>query len=459
MADDLDEDAEPDDPEELDEVALDELEDDEDLEDLEDPRTSTRTTTSRSTTTTTTLWPTTRREDVAVPVAAVVPAGEEAEDDDEEEPDDEDVEASLDVILKERLVVEDEPEDDELTDAEDRSRGVRAGAAQAGRRVRLPVLLPREARQPAGRQEARGSAATASDRAARRGRDRRRRGAPERCRTERHRVTAERLLDLLVFAPAQLALSTLRDLEHFDEIAAKGRERFGLQVNNARVVGQFVVATGRAHLEHLVGGLATRDEPAVGDPPAADSAITAAAEPPAAVADGAEADLAIPDYEALSASQVVRRLDGLGPDELEALYSYETATRGRRTILHRAQQLLGLEDAAGPDSGRTDRTGVEAARAASPGDLERCACSSPTRSTSSAASAAARTSAPLDRGDAPSTWSTEDPDRGLPRRHLHATRWSGLAAGPDRPRHRPGRPDRVLLRRTRCPGGRGRRRR
>jgi hypothetical protein len=157
-------------------------------------------------------------------------------------------------------------------------------------------------------------------------------------------------LDLLVFAPAQLALSTLRDLEHFDEIAAKGRERFGLQVNNARVVGQFVVAAGRAHLEHLVGGLAARDEPAVGDPPPADRAITAAAEPPAAVADGAEADLAIPDYRALSASQVVRRLDGLGPEELEALYRYEAATRGRRTILHRAQQLLGLEEPPVPDA-------------------------------------------------------------------------------------------------------------
>lgn len=46
---------------------------------------------------------------------------EEGDDDEEEEPDDEDVEASLDVILKERLVVEDEVEDDELTDAEDRT--------------------------------------------------------------------------------------------------------------------------------------------------------------------------------------------------------------------------------------------------------------------------------------------------------------------------------------------------
>jgi hypothetical protein len=44
---------------------------------------------------------------------------------------------------------------------------------------------------------------------------------------------------------------------------------------------------------------------------------------------------------------VVRRLDGLGPKELEAVYRHEAATRGRRTILHRAQQLLGSEDPPG----------------------------------------------------------------------------------------------------------------
>jgi hypothetical protein len=62
-------------------------------------------------------------DEVAVPEGATPAAGpgEEAEDDDDEEADDEDVEASLDVILKERLVVEDEVEDDELTDADDRT--------------------------------------------------------------------------------------------------------------------------------------------------------------------------------------------------------------------------------------------------------------------------------------------------------------------------------------------------
>lgn len=48
---------------------------------------------------------------------------------------------------------------------------------------------------------------------------------------------------------------------------------------------------------------------------------------------------AIPDYDALAASQVVPRLQGLDRDELGAVERYEAATRGRRTILNRVAQL------------------------------------------------------------------------------------------------------------------------
>jgi hypothetical protein len=51
--------------------------------------------------------------------------------------------------------------------------------------------------------------------------------------------------------------------------------------------------------------------------------------------------LAIPGYDSLSASQVVPRLAGLDPDELEAVREYEAATRGRRTILSRIAALQG----------------------------------------------------------------------------------------------------------------------
>jgi hypothetical protein len=53
----------------------------------------------------------------------------------------------------------------------------------------------------------------------------------------------------------------------------------------------------------------------------------------------ASAALPIPGYDALSASQVVERLIGLAPDELDAVQSYEAAHRQRRTILGKIEQL------------------------------------------------------------------------------------------------------------------------
>jgi hypothetical protein len=57
--------------------------------------------------------------------------------------------------------------------------------------------------------------------------------------------------------------------------------------------------------------------------------------------DGAavEERLAIPGYDALSASQVVERLAGLSGDELAAVRRYEAAHRRRRTILGKIEQL------------------------------------------------------------------------------------------------------------------------
>lgn len=51
------------------------------------------------------------------------------------------------------------------------------------------------------------------------------------------------------------------------------------------------------------------------------------------------ATLAIPDYDSLSASQVVPRLASLNPDELDTVRLYELAKRGRKTILGKIAQL------------------------------------------------------------------------------------------------------------------------
>jgi len=71
------------------------------------------------------------------------------------------------------------------------------------------------------------------------------------------------------------------------------------------------------------------------------SARNAATAASAAPSNGANtaSGLAIPDYDGLSASHVVNRLDGLSADELEAVRRYEAAHRGRKTILSKVAQL------------------------------------------------------------------------------------------------------------------------
>ena len=49
--------------------------------------------------------------------------------------------------------------------------------------------------------------------------------------------------------------------------------------------------------------------------------------------------LPIPDYDELSASQVVERLEGLDRESLDSIRRYESAHRGRNTILGKIAQL------------------------------------------------------------------------------------------------------------------------
>jgi hypothetical protein len=57
-------------------------------------------------------------------------------------------------------------------------------------------------------------------------------------------------------------------------------------------------------------------------------------------ASASAADLPIPEYDGLSASQVVSRLTGLTPAELQAIRSYEESSRGRRTVIAAIDRLL-----------------------------------------------------------------------------------------------------------------------
>ena len=154
------------------------------------------------------------------------------------------------------------------------------------------------------------------------------------------RTLAQRTLDALVYAPAGVLLTAAEDLP---AMAAKGRARLETQLRNAHAVGRMAVDYGRRDLERRFSHPGTRDQ----TPPPSPPPPHAPGPGPTPAGRGTASGLAIPEYDTLSASQVVRRLDGLGPHELEAVVRHEAATRGRRTILHRAQQLLGSEDPPG----------------------------------------------------------------------------------------------------------------
>jgi hypothetical protein len=187
-----------------------------------------------------------------------------------------------------------------------------------------------------------------------------------------HKNPIEQALDVFVYAPLGLLFSAR---ETIPQLAERGRQ----YVATARAMGEFAAGHGRdqagkavrqvgdqaGQTLSVVGGLAAgrRREPARRpSPPKAPSppaTPTPAPPPPPPAPEGlaARADaaaepggngsapapsaesLAIPGYDTLSASQVVQRLGGLSAEELEAVRAYEDASRKRKTILARVEQL------------------------------------------------------------------------------------------------------------------------
>ncbi len=183
---------------------------------------------------------------------------------------------------------------------------------------------------------------------------------------------SDRFLDVFVFLPTGLALTMVDELP---KLAERGRERFGVRVNSARAVGHLAVKVGHKELKRRSAGLKRTGDgqstpPTAPDPtgpaPSGPSRLRTIPYPPGRGAPGATtaeppvkpaapvvvavpridphvpdvASLAIPGFDALSASQVVQRLDGLSRGELVAVRAYETSSRGRRTILSRVDQLM-----------------------------------------------------------------------------------------------------------------------
>lgn len=176
------------------------------------------------------------------------------------------------------------------------------------------------------------------------------------------------LADLVVYAPIGLTLDA-QDLA--PDLARRGRQHTAA----ARRIGEFAVKAGMRRLDELVTALdparseagsdrrapspgttrATLTSSAAAAPDASDEATAVdtsdppldagrhddeAPPPTAEVAPSDDTvDLAIPDYDLLAASQVVKRLDGLDADQLDAIRRHEEAGRGRRTILHKITRL------------------------------------------------------------------------------------------------------------------------
>jgi hypothetical protein len=162
---------------------------------------------------------------------------------------------------------------------------------------------------------------------------------------------AEQLLDVFVYAPLGLLLEA-RDL--VPKLAEKG------QVTVARMIGEMAVRQGQRRAEKVLQRLreqpaaapatapadpGSRARPSNGHGAAPAGPVASATSTPTSTASAAPAPeastLAIPGYDTLSASQVLPRLEGLSPAELEAVRAYEAATRGRKTVLTRIEQLRG----------------------------------------------------------------------------------------------------------------------
>ena len=158
------------------------------------------------------------------------------------------------------------------------------------------------------------------------------------------RSVPEQVADLVFYAPYGFALEARR---LYPELAARGRR----QILFTRTVGKFAVRRGQARLDDLVAtgvGLVSMFLPhpdeaqpvAAEEADADEAAANLAAVPdlppePAPAAD----HLAIPDYDSLSAFQVMPRLEALDASDLDAVREYEESTRGRRTILNKIAQL------------------------------------------------------------------------------------------------------------------------
>ena len=157
----------------------------------------------------------------------------------------------------------------------------------------------------------------------------------------------EQALDLFFYAPLGFVLNAQ---EVVPQLIEKGHQ----QVVMARMFGKFAIESEApkqiAQLQKQVQSVteqftarSTSAKPSGNGPstPATPATQTSAPVVSSPAHGPGAAELAITDYDSLSASQVVPRLEGLSDAELSAVRDYEAAHRGRKTILSKIAQLQG----------------------------------------------------------------------------------------------------------------------
>lgn len=162
------------------------------------------------------------------------------------------------------------------------------------------------------------------------------------------RPLVEEILDYAVYAPIGVALTVLEDLP---KLVDRGKGALASQIGIARFAGKLALGQLRRTIDDALRpsqpvvmeaegheGPLTQDH-AVATKRSRTARVRDTTTPKAAPLGPDVADLAIPGYDTLAASQVVSRLGALDADELAAVRSYEEQHRGRRTILARIDQL------------------------------------------------------------------------------------------------------------------------
>ncbi len=151
----------------------------------------------------------------------------------------------------------------------------------------------------------------------------------------------QQLLDLLVYAPVGIALEAVDNLPKYVE---RGRS----QITIGRFIARTVAKKGSSTLEGVADRLVNDASQVIVNIFGIDLTANEADEDepivkPTVQTEAGDAGLPIAEYDSQAAAQIVKLLAQLTPDERDEIEAYETAGRGRVTILRKIAQLRDAE--------------------------------------------------------------------------------------------------------------------